>query len=98
MKTTLMLACLLFATAAFGQTSAPTMQSFQVTSHPEHAMPQGIATEQNLAGFGAVSIAQGDQPVWQFAPVIHVEPLGDTARTLKKEKTDAKKAVIVWEN
>lgn len=102
MKITLFLAILLCATTAFAQASAsaPTMQSFQVSSHPEHASPQPLATEQNLlSGFGSVYMAQGERPLWEFAPVTHAVPLGDTARNLKKDhEATAKKARVVWEN
>jgi hypothetical protein len=74
------------------------MQSFQVSNHPEHASPQALATEQNLSGFGSVYVAQGERPLWEFAPATHSVPLGDTARTLKKEHADMKKARVVFEN
>jgi len=42
--------------------------------------------------------AHGVRPLWEVATPAYVVPLGDSARMLKKEHLDAKKAVVVWTN
>jgi hypothetical protein len=38
------------------------------------------------------------RPLWELAPVKVETPLGDSARMLKKQHANARKADIVWEN
>jgi hypothetical protein len=102
MKTTFFLLCVLCATAGFGQSSAttPFLQSTtQPTVHPMHASSEPMGQEQNLLGSGAITMAQGEMPLWEVPmPAPHIVPLGDSARMLKKEHATAKKAEKVWTN
>lgn len=100
MKTALFVMCLLCATAALGQsTAAPSLQALPFSSHPQAASPQPMAQEHSLLeGVGSVTVAHGERPLWEVAPVIHEIPLGDAARAQKKEHANVKKAKVVWEN
>jgi hypothetical protein len=102
MKTTLFLFCLFCTAGALGQSvlvSSTLNSTYQVTNHAAQASPQPMAqTRDLLEGSGSVVIAHGERPLWEFAPVKHEVPLGDVARALKKEKENAKKAEIVFED
>src|ERR1700737_2088447 len=105
MKTTLVVFCLFcIAGAAFGQAAVtgiglsnePVVYEFQ--SHVQHAAPQAMGNQHNLLiGSGNVQ-AHGVRPLWEVHTLAPVVPLGDTARLLRKEHADAKKAEIVWNN
>lgn len=101
MKTTILLLCLLCATAAFGQYSslgyAPTQSTYRVPEHSARAFSQPMAVEQNLIGITAYSSAQGEMPLWEAPAQSHQAPLGDIARALRKEHATAKKARLVLE-
>jgi hypothetical protein len=104
MKTSLFVLCLFCATAALGQalggsTLSSQPQVFQVPSHPEHASRQPMAQQRDLLEESGSAYARGERALWEVAPVPHTMlPLGDAARTLRKEHTTAKKADVVWEN
>jgi hypothetical protein len=104
MKYVLFVLCALCATTAFGQSTAgggvlnAEPQLIEVPSHPAHAMQQDMGLEQNLLGNSSPVWAHGERPLWEVAPKIHVVPLGDIARDLRKEHATAKKALIVWDN
>jgi hypothetical protein len=53
---------------------------------------------QSLLEASGSSYAHGERPLWEFAPQTAPTPLGDTARTLRKQHAEAKKAAIVWNN
>lgn len=104
MKTTLFVLLFLSATVAFGQSSAgagalsaePVVIEF--TSHAGHASYQDVGQEQNLFRQSSNVQAHGVRPLWEFAVPSQATPLGDSARMLRKEHADAKKAQIVWNN
>jgi len=104
MKTTLFLLCFLSATLSFGQNSAgvstlsnePQMVSFY--SHSRQATQQNMSQEQNLLERSGFTYAQGERPLWEVAPKSQPTPLGDIARTLRKEHEAVKKADIIWQN
>jgi hypothetical protein len=104
MKTALFVLFFLSATVAFGQASAgagalsaePVV--IQFAGHAEHASYQGMGQEQNLFQQSSNTQAHGVRPLWEFAVPSLVTPLGDSARVLRKEHADAKKAGIVWSN
>ena len=102
MKTTLFALCLLFATAALGQSADTALSSepqvFRLSGHPEHATQQPLGQEQSLLENSSYTYAQGERPLWEVSPLSHTTPLGDTARILRKEHEMAKKADIVWSN
>ncbi|SRR5579871_2493482 len=100
MKTALLVACILCATAAFGQAAgAPSLTALQFASHGQTASVAPMAQEHNLLeGGSSVTVAHGELPLWEVAPKIHEVPLGDSARAIKKEHEAAKKAKKVWEN
>ena len=58
-----------------------------------------MATEHSLVGGGAstYSYAQGERPLWEFGEIKEQIPLGDVARSVRKEKLSAKKAEIIFE-
>jgi hypothetical protein len=104
MKNTLFVLFFLFCVAsAFGQTSAPVLPNVSapmiMSEHPQHASQHDMAQEQSLFGSNTpYSYAQGEQPLWQFPSDKRVTPLGDVARSLRKEHEAARKAEIIWEN
>ena len=101
MRTSIFAFCFLCATAAFGQTVGSLSSAAQPTvipDHPQHASEHAMGQESSLLGSGAYSYAQGERPLWEFATVKNETPLGDTARALKKERAENKKAVKVWDN
>jgi len=96
MKMTILLFCLLCATAAFGQYysvgTAPIQSTYNPPSHPSRAVSQPMSVEQNLLGVNSFTSAHGEMPLWE-APALSAEiPLGDIARELKKQHDGAKKA------
>jgi hypothetical protein len=100
MKTALFVLCVLCATAALGQSVGGSalssqVQVFEFASHPEHASQQPMAQEQSLLDHSGYFYAQGERPLWEFAPVSQTVPLGDVARALRKEHAMAKKADMV---
>jgi hypothetical protein len=102
MKITLFVLFLLAAATAFGQaasTVSSEAQMLQVPDHPLHAEQHALATEHSLLG-GTFTYAQGERPLWEFAPVsqpLPTTPLGDVARSFRKEKLALRKAEIVFE-
>jgi hypothetical protein len=103
MKTALLAACFLCATAAFGQSvggsmGTPSMSApFQMTNHEQHASFHQMGQEQTLFGTSGVYTAQGEVPLWEVAPPeAPTMPLGDVARLLRKERETAKKATFVY--
>jgi len=102
MKKTLFTLCLFCATRAFGQMAASVLtsetQRIEVPSHEQHAVQQPMGEEKNLlVGSNNIS-GKGARPLWELAPVHYETPLGDSARMLRKQHNEAKKAEIVWEN
>jgi hypothetical protein len=101
MKTILLLSCLLFASLTWGQAAVSAMngqpQPLHQTTHPEHASQASMSHEQSLLG-GSYTSAQGERPLWEVAPPSQPTPLGDLARTLKKQHESAKKATFIREN
>lgn len=100
MKTTLLIITILCSAAAFGQSAiSNNPQPMQIMGHPEHASQGAMATEHSLVGGGSstYSYAQGERPLWEFGEIKEQTPLGDVARSLRKEKLSAKKAEIIFE-
>jgi hypothetical protein len=101
MKTILVAACFLFATAAFAQ-SAPVQSSvaqpIQMAEHTQHASEHAMAQESSLLSSSSYSYAQGEQPLAQFGTLKPETPLGDIARSFRKERTTAAKPAKVMEN
>ena len=104
MKTTLFVLCLLCATGAFAQgglqgsvlSGEPSV--FRTPSHVEHASQQTMTQGQSLLEASGSSYAHGERPLWEFAPQTTPAPLGDSARALRRQHAEAKKAAIVWNN
>lgn len=100
MKTTLLIITILCSAAALGQSSiSNNPQPMRISGHPEHASQGTMATEHSLVGGGAstYSYAQGERPLWEFGEIKEPIPLGDVARSVRKEKLAAKKAEIIFE-
>jgi len=104
MKILLVISCLLITTAAFGQAAAGAYvmdnqaRMVAVPSHPETASAQPMGASQNLLGSTGYSSAHGERPLWEVATKKPEVPLGDIARTLRKEKEATKRATLVREN
>ena len=101
MKITFSLLFLLVTASAFGQAIGAVSSEAhmtQIPDHPEHAEQHALATEHSLVGGGSITYAQGERPLWEFGPVSQPPtPLGDVARSFRKEKLAVKKAEIVFE-
>jgi hypothetical protein len=90
--------CFLCATSMFGQTASVLSnnpQMVNVPDHPQRATQHDMAQFDNLRGDGGYTYAQGEQPVWEYAPDKHETPLGDIARAYRKGHVTDKKATIV---
>jgi len=101
MKTTLFLLCLLFASAAFGQSylsPANLSTNVQMISHQQRAIQQPMAQDQDIRESSGFTYARGERPMWEVMPLPQVQPLGDAARELRKEHEAVRKAVKVFEN
>jgi hypothetical protein len=101
MKTTIVALCFLCATAALGQ-SAPVLSNIpspiQMQDHPQHASEHAMGLESTLFGpTSPYTYAQGEVPLADLGSPIYQTPLGDIARTNKKEHTTAAKAIRVLE-
>ena len=103
-KILLALCCLLCTGAAFAQSGAGVSylsnepQVLVMPSHPSQASEKGMSGGKSLwTGSGSVS-ARGERPLWEVAPNHTPVPLGDSARAIKKEHADAKKANVTWVN
>ena len=104
MKILVVVFCFFATSAALAQVSGggaslsaePAIAEF--TSHPAHANQTGMAVQQDVMERSSPLIAQGERPAWELAPRVNVVPLGDIARTLRKEQLDAKKSTKIWEN
>jgi len=104
MKTTLFVLCLFCAAGAFaqggiqGSVLSNEVSIFHMPSHVEHASRQSVTQGQSLLEASGSSYARGEKPLWEVAPQTAVVPLGDTARALRKQHAETKKATIVWNN
>jgi hypothetical protein len=103
MKIVFTVLCLFIATAAFAQTGAGAVSAeprpIDVPSHPKVAMATPLALPHNLLGMNGTTIAQGELPLWQFAPKTNNPvSLGEVARRIRQEKAQARKATFVREN
>jgi hypothetical protein len=98
---TLSFLCFLCATSAFGQ-SAPVPSNIpspiQMQEHPQHASEHPMALEANLLGASPYGYAQGEVPLAELGSITYQTPLGDIARTNRKEHTSVPKAAKLSEN
>jgi hypothetical protein len=86
--------------AALGQAAVLSSQPQIIVapSHPLHAEMHSLAAESSLVGGGTYTYAQGERPLWEFGSSLpEPAPLGDVARTFRKEKMTARKAEKVLE-
>ena len=100
MKNTLLLLMILCSGAALGQSVRSSYpQPMQIAGNPAQATQGSMATEHALVGGGpsTYSYAQGERPLWEFGEPTPEVPLGDVARSARKEKLTAKKAEIIFE-
>ena len=101
-KTLLIAAVTLCSAAALGQ-AAPSVSAqatpLQMADHPQHASYSSMAHENPIVGGGSetYSYERGERPLSEFGPVSEPVPLGDVARTYRKERVTAKKAGILLE-
>jgi hypothetical protein len=104
MKTAFFCVVFLATASAFGQIVGAVLsneaQPVSVPSHPITATQRSVASGTSLLIPSVSTQARGERPLWELAPPQRPEvPLGDIARTLKKQHDEtAKKAVKVMEN
>jgi len=101
MKTTIIVLCFLYATAAFAQ-NAPVLsgvaQPMQMTEHPGHASEHSMATETSLLStMSPYTYAKGEVPLSELGSLPYETPLGDIARAYRKEHIEVPKATKVLE-
>lgn len=103
MKITLFALLILCTSSVFGQ-NAPVISnqaaSIVIPEHVAHADRHDLAQEHPLVGGASdnYTYAQGERPLWEFGPMLPPPtPLGDIARSVRKEKLATKKAEIVFE-
>jgi len=102
MKTTIIVFCLLCATAAFAQngpilsnTPAPVVMA----EHPLHASEHALAAETSLfSGMSPYTYAKGEVPLAELGSLPYETPLGDVARAYRKDHIATPKAAKVSEN
>ena len=84
--------------AGVGSTLSNEPQMLVMPSHQATASERALSTGKNLfTGSGSVS-AKGERPLWEVAPNNVPVPLGESARALKKQHGEAKKAQVTWVN
>ncbi len=101
MKKTLLLFCLLSATAAFAQIGAAISsqpQIYESPSHPAHASYAPMSREQSVLGGTSYLSAQGERPLSEFPQPTVAVSLGTIARELKQQHAQLKKSRVVWIN
>jgi hypothetical protein len=106
MKSTLLALglCFLSATMAHGQNGYGgtalnnQAQVYEFQAHTERATQKAMGQSENLLGEAGYTYGRGERPLWEFASASQPVPLGDTARTLKKEHATQRKAEIIWQN
>jgi hypothetical protein len=104
MKVTLFLValCLMSAGTAHGQAGASALNGqpvvYEFPAHTQRAAQVDMAKQENLLGQAGYTYAQGERPLWEFPRESRAVPLGDIARTFRKEHESVKKSEIVWQN
>jgi hypothetical protein len=92
------------AGAAFGQSgigssglsAEPVVYEFN--SHQARATQTEMGQPQEIMEHSTSVWSHGTRPLWEMATPAYLTPLGDSARSLRKEHLNAKKAEIVWNN
>ena len=96
--------CVFCGTAAFAQSAASSAanapaQMLTMSGNPRHAAPTGMAQSHDLLERSGNTWAHGELPLWEVMPEKTPDPpLGDVARSFKKEHATAKKATKIWRN
>jgi hypothetical protein len=89
----------LCATAAFSQSVlSNTAQPLQMIDYPLHTSQHALAQEASLLESTSVSSAKGEVPLAELGSPIYYTPLGDVARSARKEHANDCKAVKVLED
>jgi hypothetical protein len=96
--------CLMGSAGAVGQVNgyvSSQPQIFEMSGHPSEASEHSMGQAHDIMGRSQNSYTRGERPMWEVMQEMHAPaatPLGDLARTIKKEHAAAKKATIVWTN
>jgi hypothetical protein len=104
LKIILLTVCILSTAVAFGQAAAGTNAIssqpvvYRGPTHPQQASSKPMAQQQTLLGQGGYTSATGERPLWEFAPAPHYTPLGDLARSAKKDREPGQHSSTVWED
>jgi hypothetical protein len=94
MKTLLGTLFLLCGTSAFCQNViSGEVYPLRFSEHPEHASQHALANESSLLESSSYSYYKGEVPLAELGSPIYYVPLGDLARTAKKEHVNDRKAV-----
>jgi hypothetical protein len=94
MKTLLGTLLVLCATSAFSQNIISSeVRPLRFSEHPEHASRQALANESSLLESSSISYYKGEVPLADLGSPIYYVPLGDLARSAKKEHINDRKAV-----
>jgi hypothetical protein len=92
--------CALGASAQnIGSSSANSeAQMFRLPEHPYHASQAGMGPTQDVMERSPSISVHGERPMWEVIQAAQEAPLGDTARLIRAEHANAKKATRVWSN
>ncbi|MFY9905132.1 MAG: hypothetical protein WBX02_10965 [Terriglobales bacterium] len=103
MKKILFVLCLALTTVAVAQNSLggnslnSQVQSYNFSSHPQHAAYAPMSQEQNILASTSYSSASGERPASDF-PQPESISLGAAARELREHHSAVKKSRVVWIN
>jgi hypothetical protein len=90
--------CLLFASTAFAQSSAPVLSNnpapLEMSGYAQHADEHPMGQEVSLLSHSTYGYAKGELPLADVAEPVYHTPLGDVARAYRKEHANAPKAVM----
>ena len=99
----LVIGLLMLSSVSWGQSvlsggglQGPVNNTYVMQEHPQHADRHDLASEQSLVGGGSITVASGEQPLWQFGSDKVEVPLGTVARQYR-DTPRAKLAQIYWE-
>lgn len=101
MKTVVFFFCLFCASAGFAQIGGSIggqVSPIAISDHPLHAQQHDMGRPQDILEHSDFAYEKGERPLWEFGPLAASVPLGDIARTLRKQHALVKKADIIWEN
>ena len=81
-----------------GSAANSEVQMFRLPEHPHRASQAGMGQTLDVMERSQTIAVHGERPVWEMVQLAPEAPLGDTARALRAEHANAKKANRIWSN